>query len=68
MLVQSLGWEDRLETGMVTDSSILARTTPWREEPGGLQSMGTQRIRHEATEPTGIGGRESNLKSTGVDT
>ena len=68
MLVQSLGWEDPLEKGMVTHSSILARTTPWREEPGGLQSMGTQRIRHEATEPTGIGGRESNLKSTGVDT
>ena len=66
--VQSLGWQDPLEKGMVTHSSILARTTPWREEPGGLQSMGTQRIRHEATEPTGIGGRESNLKSTGVDT
>jgi len=37
--VQSLGWEDCLEMGMVTHSSILAWSIPWTEEPGGLQSM-----------------------------
>ena len=42
MLVQSLGWEDPLEEGMATHSSILAQTTPWTEEPGRLQSMGSQ--------------------------
>ena len=44
--VQSLGWEDPLEKGMATHSSILAWAVPWTEEPGGLQSMGSQRIRH----------------------
>ena len=39
--VQSLGWEDPLGKGMATHSSILAWRIPWREEPGGLQSMGT---------------------------
>ena len=43
--VQSLGWEDPLEKEMATHSSILAWTTPWMEEPGGLQSMGSQRVR-----------------------
>ena len=38
--VQSLGWEDPLEKGMVTYSSILVWRIPWTEEPGGLQSMG----------------------------
>ena len=38
--VRSLGWEDPLEKGMATHSSILAWETPWTEEPGGLQSMG----------------------------
>ena len=38
--VQSLGWEDSLEKGMATHSSILAWRIPWTEEPGGLQSMG----------------------------
>ena len=37
--VQSLGWEDLLEKGMATHSSILAWRVPWTEEPGGLQSM-----------------------------
>ena len=41
--VQSLGWEDPLETEMATHSSILAWNIPWTEEPGGLQSMGSQR-------------------------
>ena len=45
--VQSLGWEDLLEEGMATHSSILAWRIPWTEEPGGLQSMGLQRIGHD---------------------
>ena len=46
-LVQSLGWEDPLEKEMATPSSILAWRIPWAEKPGGLQSMGSQRIRHD---------------------
>ena len=45
--VQSLGWEDPLEEGMATHSSILARRIPWIGEPGRLQSMGSQRVRHD---------------------
>ena len=45
--VWSLGQEDPLEEGMATHSSILAWRIPWTEEPGGLQSMGSQRVRHE---------------------
>ena len=45
--VQSLGWEDPLEEEMATHSSILAWETPWTEEPGGLQSVGWQRVRHD---------------------
>ena len=44
--VPSLGREDPLEKEMATHSSILAWEIPWTEEPGGLQSMGSQRIRH----------------------
>ena len=44
--VQSLGWEDTLEEEIATHSSILAWRIPWMEEPGGLQSMGSQRVRH----------------------
>ena len=44
MRVQSLGWEDPLEEGMATHSSTLAWRIPWTEEPGGLQSMGSQRV------------------------
>ena len=44
--VRSLGWGDLLEAGMATNSSILAWRIPWTEEPGGLQSMGFQRVRH----------------------
>ena len=40
--VRPLGWEDSLEEGMATHSSILAWRIPWTEEPGGLQSMGSQ--------------------------
>ena len=46
MQVQTLGWEDPLEEGMATHSSILAWRSPWGEEPGGLQSIGSQRVTH----------------------
>ena len=45
--VQSLGWEDPLEKEMATHSSVLAWRIPWMEEPGGLQSMGSQRVGHD---------------------
>ena len=44
--VRSLGWEDPLEKEMATHSSILAWRIPWTEEPGGLQSVALQRVRH----------------------
>ena len=44
--VRSLGWEDPLEKRMATHSRILAWRIPWTEEPGGLQSMGSQRVGH----------------------
>ena len=44
--VQSLGQENPLEKGMATHSRILVWRTSWTEEPGGLQSMGLQRVRH----------------------
>ena len=46
-IVQSLGWEDSLEEGMATHSSILAWRIPWTERPGGLQSIGSQRVGHD---------------------
>ena len=45
--VRSLGWEDSLEEGMATHSSILAWRTTWTEEPGGLQSTESQTVRHD---------------------
>ena len=45
--VRFLGWEDPLEKEMATHSSILAWRIPWTEEPGGLQSTGSQRVRHD---------------------
>ena len=45
--VPTLGWEDPLEEEMATHSSILAWSIPWTEEPGGLQTMGSQRVRYE---------------------
>ena len=45
--VRSLAWEDPLEEGMATHSSILAWRIPWTEDPGGLQSMGSQRVGHD---------------------
>ena len=44
MWIRSLDWEDPLEESMATHSSILAWKIPWTEEPGGLQSMGSQRV------------------------
>ena len=44
--VQSLAWEDPLEKGKATHSSILAWRIPWTKEPGRLQSIGSQRVRH----------------------
>ena len=45
--VRSLGWEDVLEKGMATHSSVLSWRNPWTKEPGGLQSMESQRVRHD---------------------
>ena len=45
--VHSLGWEDLLETEITTHSSILAWKIPWMEEPGRLQSMRLQKVRHD---------------------
>ena len=47
VVVRPLGWEDPLEERMATHSSILAWKIPWTEEPGELQSMGLQRVRHD---------------------
>ena len=49
MQFRSLGQEDPLEEGMATHSSILAWRIPWTEVPGGLQSMGSQRVGHTKT-------------------
>ena len=45
--VRSLGWEDPLEKEMAPHSNILAWRIPWTEEPGRLQSMGSQRVGHD---------------------
>ena len=52
--VRSLGWEDPLEKEMATHSSILAWRIPWTEEPGGLQSVGSQRVRHDRATTLGM--------------
>ena len=44
--VQSLGWEDTIKKEMATHSSVLAWKIPWTNEPGGLQSMGSQRVKY----------------------
>ena len=60
--VRSLGQEDPLEKEMATHSSILAWRIPWTEEPGGLQSMGLQRVGHNwVTSPTQYKKREGGL-------
>ena len=45
--VRSVGWEDSLEKEMAIHSSTITWKIPWTEEPGGLQSMGLQRVRHD---------------------
>ena len=45
--IWSVGWEDHLEEGMATHSSIIAWRIPWTEEPGRLQSMGSRRVGHD---------------------
>ena len=50
MQVRSLGREEPLEEGMTTHSSILAWRTPWTEEPGRLQSMGSKRAGHDRSD------------------
>ena len=45
--IESLGWEDLLEEEMATHFSILAWKIPWTEESGGLQFLGSQRVRHD---------------------
>ena len=67
--VQFLSWEDPLEEGMATHSSSLTWKTPWTEEPGGLQSKGSQGVRHDwATKHTQKGCRpRSPLYSGSLD-
>ena len=48
--VKSLGGEDPLENGTATRSSILSRRIPWRVEPGGLQSMGSPRVKYQLSD------------------
>ena len=50
MQVQSLTWEDSLEEGVATHSSILTWRIPWIEEPGGLQSIGSQSAGHDRSD------------------
>ena len=57
MRVQSLGQEDLLKEHMATFSSILAWRIPWTEEPGGLQSAGSQRVRHDWSDSARTHGR-----------
>ena len=64
MRVRSLGWEDPLKKAIATNSSILAWEILWTEEPGRVQSMGLQRVRHDlATEHT----RDLNRSGFGVE-
>ena len=60
--VRSLGREDPLEEGMATHSSILAWRIPWTEEPGGLQSMGSQRVRHKGRNLARMQGQKSRAE------
>ena len=64
--VRSLGWEDPLEKVMATHSSILAWEIPWTEEPGKLQSMGLQRLRHHlsAEQQQQLAGQQPNASSS----
>ena len=61
--VRSLGWEDPLEKGVATHSSILACSMPWTEEPGGLQSLAGYKESDTTEQET-----TSHIKSTGLET
>ena len=63
----SLGWEDLLEEGMATHSSILAWRIPWTEEPGGLQSVGSPRVRHDWATTYGTTQHQRSCLGTLVD-
>ena len=62
--VRPLGWEDPLEEGMTTPCSILAWRIPWTEEPGRLQSMGSQRVKYnrETNTPTYTDSKSPSFK------
>ena len=65
--VRFLGWEDPLQKEMAIHSSNLLRRIPWTEEPGGLQSMGSERVRHDWATNTFIsGGAPKNMKKVRV--
>ena len=59
----SLGGEDPLEKEMAAHSSVLAWRTPWTEEPGGLQSLGSQRVRHDRVTNTFTFKGDTDLES-----
>ena len=64
MQVRSLGQEDPLEEGMLTHSSIPAWRIPWTEEPGKLQSIGLQRVRHDSSDLACTYRLENQLQKT----
>ena len=64
MQVQSLGGEDPREAGMATHSSILACRIPWTEVPGGLQSIGLQRVGHDGPHVASAAGASGQLAVT----
>ena len=64
--VRFLGWEDLLEKGMATHSSILAQRIPWTEEPRRLQSMESQRVRHDCMTNTGNTGNGTGFHDLSV--
>ena len=68
MQIPSLDWENPLEKELATYSSILAWEITWTEEPGGLQSMGLQRVRHDlATKTTRQETTDSYFHSTNLE-
>ena len=67
--VRSLSQEDPLEKEMATHSSILAWKIPWRDEPGALQSMGLQRVKHDLVtkqQPQTTQSQRTSTRDTGV--
>ena len=63
MQVRSLGWEDALEKEMATHSSVLAWRIPWTEKPSRLQSMGSQRVRHDVSDLAFVYAHELNSRT-----